>query len=51
MIRRDFFKTPLALARVTMGRPVATAAAAGAEELAKAPGLTRYISEFVLRGC
>ena len=31
-----------------MGRPVAAAAAAGAEELAKAPGLTRYISEFIV---
>src|SRR2546426_11104534 len=48
MIRRDFFKTPLALAGVTLGRPVRAAAAAGAEELAKAPGLTRYISEFIV---
>ena len=31
-----------------MGRPVAAAAAAAAEELAKAPGLTRYISEFIV---
>ncbi len=48
MIRRDFFKTPLALAGVTLGSPVAAAAAAGAEELATAPGLTRYISEFIV---
>jgi 2-methylcitrate dehydratase PrpD len=48
MIRRDFFKTPLALAGLTMSRPAETAAAAGAEELAKAPGLTRYVSEFIV---
>jgi len=47
MIRRDFFKTPLALAGLTMSTPAA-AAAAGAEELAKAPGLTRYVSEFIV---
>jgi 2-methylcitrate dehydratase PrpD len=47
MIRRDFFKTPLALAGLTMSRPAA-AAAARAEELAKAPGLTRYVSEFIV---
>ena len=40
MIHRDFFKTPL------MGRHVGAAAAARVEELAKAPGLTRYISGF-----
>ena len=48
MIRRDFFKTPLALAGVALGRPVAAAAQAGGGELAKAPGLTRYISEFIV---
>jgi 2-methylcitrate dehydratase PrpD len=48
MIRRDFFKTPLALAGLTMRSPVAAAAAAGAEELAKAPGLTRYVAEFIV---
>jgi 2-methylcitrate dehydratase PrpD len=31
-----------------MGTPPAAAAAAGAEELAKAPGLTRYLSEFIV---
>jgi len=46
MIRRDFFKTPLALAGAAMGRPAD--AAGGVEELAKAPGLTRYISEFIV---
>jgi len=48
MIRRDFFKTPLALAGLTMSRPVDAAASAGVEELAKAPGLTRYVSEFIV---
>src|SRR5262245_27703036 len=46
MIRRDFFKTPLALASLTM-RPPAEAAAAAGEELARAPGLTRYVAEFI----
>ena len=48
MIRRDFFKTPLALAGLTLNKPAEAAAAAGVEELAKAPGLTRYVSEFIV---
>ena len=44
MIRRDFFKTPLALAGLTMEG----SAVAGAEELAAAPGLTRAVAEFVV---
>ena len=47
MIRRDFFKTPLALAGLTLRGP-AEAAPATAEELAKAPGLTRYVAEFIV---
>ena len=47
MIRRDFFKTPLALAGLTISRPV-EATPAGAEELAKAPGLTRQVAEFIV---
>ena len=46
MIRRDFFKTPLALAGLTLGQP-AEAAAVG-EELAKAPELTRAVAEFIV---
>src|SRR5258705_10329869 len=42
MIRRDFFKTPLALAGLTMRPSAEAAAAAAGEELAQAPGLTRY---------
>jgi 2-methylcitrate dehydratase PrpD len=48
MIRRDFLKTPLALAGLTMGRSAATAAAAADEELAKAPDLTRHVAEFIV---
>jgi len=47
MIRRDFFKTPLALAGLTIGQAAEPAAAAG-EEVAKAPDLTRSIAEFVV---
>jgi len=46
MIRRDFFKTPLAVAGLTLGG--ATGRTAAAAELAKAPGLTRYVSEFIV---
>ena len=45
MIRRDFFKTPLAVAGLTLG---GTSEPAAAPELAKAPGLTRYVSEFIV---
>ena len=48
MIRRDFFRTPLALAGWTLSQPAAGAAAAGGEELAQAPGLTRYVAEFIV---
>jgi 2-methylcitrate dehydratase PrpD len=47
MIRRHFFKTPLALAGWTLSAPVA-AAPAGVEELGKAPGLTRSVAEFIV---
>ena len=46
MIRRDFFKTPLALAGWTLRQP--GEAAAGGEELAHAPGLTQYVAEFIV---
>ena len=44
MIRRDFFKTPLALAGLAVARP----AVVDAEELASAPGLTHAVAEFVV---
>jgi 2-methylcitrate dehydratase PrpD len=47
MIRRDFFKTPLALAGLTL-RPADAPAAAAGEELAKAPELTRSVAEFIV---
>jgi len=50
MIRRDFFKTPLALAGfgfAPASPPPAGGGAAG-EELAKAPDLTRSVAEFIV---
>src|SRR5262247_3494065 len=53
MIRRDFFKTPLALAGFGLApaspkpRGEGGAAAAG-EELAKAPELTHSVAEFIV---
>jgi len=44
MIRRDFFRTPLALAGFTL----AQSRAAAGEELAQAPGLTRHVAEFIV---
>jgi 2-methylcitrate dehydratase PrpD len=44
MIRRDFFKTPLAFAGLAFGQP-----AAAGEELAKAPDLTRSVAEFIVQ--
>ena len=49
MIRRDFFKTPLAVAGLALGGTTSSGAwAAPVVELAKAPGLTRYIAEFIV---
>jgi len=48
MIRRDFFKTPLVLAGLTLRQPTEAAAAAAGEELAKAPDLTRSVAEFIV---
>ena len=48
MIRRDFFKTPLALAGLTLRQPAEAAAAAAGEELAKAPELTHSVAEFIV---
>ena len=53
MIRRDFCKTSLALAGLALSKGSAEALAhpaapAPAEELAKAPGLTKYVSEFIV---
>ena len=49
MIRRDFFKTPLAVAGLTLGGTTSSRTwAAPAVELAKAPGLTRYVAEFIV---
>src|SRR4051812_20992988 len=48
MIRRDFFKTPLAAAGLTLGATAPGTPSAAAAELARAPGLTRYVSEFIV---
>jgi len=48
MIRRDFFKTPLALAGLRLGQTAEPAAAGAGEELAKAAGLTRSVAEFIV---
>src|SRR5207237_9142941 len=47
MIRRDFFKTPLALAGLRLAPPEPQAEG-GREELAQAPGLTRSVAEFIV---
>src|ERR1700694_2330278 len=48
MIRRDFCKTTLALAGLALRGERAEALANPAEELPKAPGLTKYVSEFIV---
>src|SRR6202167_3086918 len=48
MIRRDFCKTSLALAGLALGGERVDASPRPAEELAKAPGLTKYVSEFIV---
>src|SRR5437762_2733205 len=53
MIRRDFFKTPLALAGFGFATPASPkpqgeGGPAAGEELAQAPGLTRAVAEFIV---
>src|SRR6202158_5621974 len=48
MIRRDFCKTSLALAGLALGSERAGATASPAGEFPKAPGLTKYVSEFIV---
>src|SRR3984957_4558245 len=48
MIRRDFCKTSLALAGLALTGERAEALANSAEELPKSPGLTKYVSEFIV---
>ena len=48
MIRREFCKTSLALAGLVLRGERAEAFPTPAEELAKAPGLTKYVSEFIV---
>src|SRR5258707_951798 len=48
MIRRDFCKTSLALAGLALGSERAGESVSPAEEFPKAPGLTKYVSEFIV---
>jgi 2-methylcitrate dehydratase PrpD len=48
MIRRDFCKTSLALAGFALGSEPISAAVSPVEEFPKAPGLTKYVSEFIV---
>ena len=48
MIRRDFWKTPLVLAGFALGRERAASAGSAADEFPQAPGLTRYVSDFIV---
>src|SRR6195256_2221670 len=48
MIRRDFCKTSLALAGLALRPERLGASASPAEEFPKAPGLTKYVSEFIV---
>jgi 2-methylcitrate dehydratase PrpD len=48
MIRRDFCKTSLVLAGLALRKARADALASPAEDLPKAPGLTQYVSEFIV---
>jgi 2-methylcitrate dehydratase PrpD len=48
MIRRDFCKTSLAFAGLALNPARTQALPSSAEELAKAPGLTKYVSEFIV---
>jgi len=48
MIRRDFCKTSLVLAGLALGSERAGATASPAGEFPKAPGLTKYVSEFIV---
>src|ERR1700722_10658545 len=48
MIRRDFCKTSLALAGLVLRGKRAEAFPKPAEEFPKAPGLTKYVSEFIV---
>jgi 2-methylcitrate dehydratase PrpD len=48
MIRRDFCKTSLALAGLKLSNARLAAPGSPAEKFPKAPGLTKYVSEFIV---
>ena len=49
MIRRNFFKSSLALAGLSLVHKPTGAFMSPAEEFPKAPGLTKYVSEFIVK--
>src|SRR5437667_12646137 len=49
MIRRDFCKTSFVLAGLTLGNKSLGAVVGPGEELPKAPGVTPYVSEFIVK--
>ena len=48
MIRRDFCKTSFALAGLALCTEQLDASASPAEEFPRTPGLTKYVSEFIV---
>src|SRR5882762_3166689 len=48
MIRRDFCKTSFAVAGLALRSKRLDASASHAEEFPKTPGLTKYVSEFIV---
>ncbi len=48
MMRREFCKTPLALAGLALSSRRVDALVSPADEFPKAPGLTKYVSEFIV---
>src|SRR5262245_32458918 len=47
MFRREFFKSPIGLAGIVLCSPAA-ARAVPEDEFPKSPGLTRYVSDFIV---
>src|SRR5262245_61855594 len=48
MFRREFFKSPIALTGLMLGSSRAAGLGSPAEEFHKSPGLTRYVSDFIV---
>src|SRR5262250_657562 len=48
MIRREFLKSPIALAGMMLGSSTVAGLAIPEEEFPKSPGLTKYVSDFIV---